>query len=770
MKVEEVEGELSEVKPKTKTRTKVKSEVTTEEKSKSSKKTKKSTKKKTTSTLRKRKVVEDNCINESEIQPMGQAGFSDSKVVVVAEVSEEKINNNPKNNPSQESTEAIISDPIVKLTDPILSGSNVVEATQSIVLPFAAIKVRNIVGKVNNLVTEIIFNKVIVQGIVHDQVFFVGNDGIVHHLADDVNFSTFLDIPGVQPGMNAQVSAIIEDILFELAPDGLSILKRIVIEVFVKVTETVQLNLVTGNGPTLFLKKVVGESTAQTLVESDLTLFTPAIKIDEIVGSIRDITVETIHDKVIVQGTLHKQIFFIDTANLGRHQAEDIPFSFFVDIPGATPGMNIQVQPRIEAIFFNLISATVVQEKAVLEFFVKVTENLLQQVTLGNGPLLKVASFIGENTVQELSETVVALNTPAIKIREIVARTQDIVSHVIPNKVIVQGTIHKQLYFIGTDNIEHHQAEDVPFSLFLDIPGVTPGNNVHLTTIIEGVFFELISSTELRQKVIIAVTAIVTEEEQLNLVVGSGPLFMVEQVVGENTKQLLVTSTEQIVPPIPPIIVIKPVVTSVIIDPPVETVIGSQQILLQNTFPLPIPAIKVKEIDPVVTNVSVQVIVDGVVFTGTVNKTIVFVGTDNIVRSIDEHVPFSILVNIPGVTPAQITSSTVKIEDIIFNINDSGTAVNQTVVLKAEVLGLKTLGQSTPVVTDVTGPGVSKTQVLVQGLVRTASGDQLQQFNAITAVSGPGIVGVTTTQTDILQIVGDPAPTPITVVTGVQIA
>ncbi|HYH02595.1 MAG TPA: DUF3794 domain-containing protein, partial [Bacillota bacterium] len=63
-----------------------------------------------------------------------------------------------------------------------------VEAVQSAQLPFRAIKVRNVVGKVVDLVTEIIPNKVIIQGIVHEQLFFVGTDGIVHHLADDIPF------------------------------------------------------------------------------------------------------------------------------------------------------------------------------------------------------------------------------------------------------------------------------------------------------------------------------------------------------------------------------------------------------------------------------------------------------------------------------------------------------------------------------------------------------------------------------------------------------
>jgi hypothetical protein len=714
----------------------------------------------------------DQLIEEAESQPTGQAEDSNEAVEEVANDIEVNIKNATNESSQEQKKDSIILNTISESADQVLTESLPIEIAQEIVLPLTAVKIRNVVGKINNLVVEVIPNKVIVQGTVHSQIFFVGNDGIVHHLANDVDFSTFLDIPGVQPGMNAFASGVIEDVIFELAPDGLSITLKTVLEVFVKVTETVQLGLVQGTGPTLYLKRVIGENSAQTLVESDLELFTPAVKIDEIIGSIQDITPEIINDKVIIQGILHKQIFFIGADNMGRHQAEDLPFSFFVDVPGATPGMNVQIQPRIEAILFNLSSDTLLNQKAVLEFFVKVTENVMLSVDIGNGPLLKVDEFVGENTVQELSETLVTLDTAAIKIREIVVQVRNLTSQVIPNKVIVQGTLHKQIFFIGTDNIEHHQAEDVPFAVFLDIAGVEPGNDVNLIAEIEGVFFDLLTSTDLRQKVIFSITAITTEQAQLNLVTGIGQLFKVEQVVGENTRQLLVISKEKIVPPVPPppVVPVRPVVTSVIVDPPLETVIGSQQILLQTTFPLPISAIKVKEVDPVIANVSVRVIADGVLVEGNVNKTIVFVGTDNIVRSTNEQVPFSILVNIPGITPAQITNTKVLVEDIIVNLNAAGDAIDQTVVLKAEVEGRLPQESSISAVTNVTGPSVSQTKLLVQGLVRTSNGDVFEQFDVVTDVSGPGIIGVTHVQTDLLQKVGEPSSTPVTIVTAVQVA
>lgn len=708
---------------------------------------------------------ESELVQSSEPIALGQVGVRDLKMEVLSKVPVDLGLQNtslsmPDITPVSKTVTSVVSNGQT-LPDNQITAQ--ITASQNVVLPLAAVKVRNVVAKVVDLVAEVITNKVIVQGVIHEQLFFVGTDGIVHHLADDIPFSTFMDIPGIQSGMNAQVTAVIEDIITELAPGGLSILKKIIIEVFVKITETVQINLELGNGPRLLLEQVAGENSTQILVENDVTLFTPALKIDEVTGTIRDVTVEIINDKVIIQGILHKQIFFVDTANLGRHQAEDIPFSLFTDIPGVIPGMNAEVQPRIEAIFFNLVAPDTVRQKAVLEFFVKVTETVDQQVTVGNGPLFKVEEFIGENTIQELVESVITLNIPAVKVREIIAKLQDFTTHVIEDKVIVQGTIHKQIFFIGTDNIEHHQAEDIPFSVFLDIPGTAPGDNVHLNSKIEAIFFELTSATTLRQKVIFAIQAVITREVQLNLVLGAGPLFKMEQVVGENNKQVLVVHRQAI--PIVPSIVIQsdPVIF------PVEEILGRQQAIVRNTVELPEPASEIKNIQTTINNVTFNVVTDGAVVAGLVEKTVNFIGTDNIVKTIGEKVPFSILVSIPGITSAQVSNATVIVENISFSLNPTGTAVTQNIVLQAAVLGTALPQSPVTIVTDVSGPGVTETKVLVEGLILTPSGPVLQQFEAVTDVSAPGISSVTK-QTVRLQRVGEPVPTPITVVTGVQLA
>lgn len=621
------------------------------------------------------------------------------------------------------------------------------------VAPAGIVKVRNIDATLTSITAQIIPNKVIVQGVVHLQIFFVLADAMVHHLAEDVPFSTMLEIPGAAPGMNAVVQPKIAAVLFHLSEDGTVLVKKIVIDVFAKVVEEVQVNLVPGQGPPLLLQEVVGEGTVQTLNENFVTLFVPAVKVDEIRGEIRDVTTEVIRDKVIVQGTIHKQIFFVDESNTARHQVEEVHFSAFVDIPGAAPGMNLQVHPRIETIIFELIEPTTLRQKVVVETFVKVTTSVEFQATLGEGPLFHVAQVVGEGEGQILRRDVVTLAQPALKIREITAVLNNLRSHVLPGKAILQGTVHKQIFFIGLDNIERHQAEDVPFSIMVDIPAAAAGLDLVAEPVIEEVIFHLLSPTELEQKVIIRARLVVVDRRQLRLVTGAGPLVKVEQVVGENLAQVLV----RLVNRFPPVPIQKRVVPIIVQQAVQRELVFNQQIIVENEVALPTIAIKIAEVSAQIQNLQVKVIANGILVSGEVVKDIKFVGEDNVVRNITEVVPFSILISIPDLSAELVQTVDVQIERILFNISPDGMTVRQIIVLLASATIIETTTSEFQLITEVEAPGLNVQTVLVEEPVRVDGGIQLRQFPVITGLSGPGLSLVVSSTFGVhtLQVVGD---------------
>lgn len=402
---------------------------------------------------------------------------------------------------------------------PVVVGENTTQQmlVTDVELDFCAIKVRDIDATIRHITSTVINDKVIVQGILHKQIFYVDEANVVRHQPEDIPFSFFVDIPGAEPGMDVQIHPVIEHIKTELLCNGCILHQKVVIEFFVKVTNTQQIFVEVGTGPLVKVERVVGENSVQTLVPSTVELPMTAIKIVDIDSKVVDVTCEVIPDKVIIQGIIHKQVYFISEDNIERHIAEDIPFSTFVDVPGAEPGHNCQVHPRIEFIKRELVDdGEFLQQEVVLEIFVKITETVQLNLITGEDILLKVPEVIGENTRQILLENVVELPAVAIKIKEIQASVREVRCTVIPDKVVIQGFVHKQIYFVDEQNVERHFGEDVPFSTFIDVPGAEPGMDCDITPVIEFVKPELDPPSRLlTQKVVIELFAKVTQTIQI---------------------------------------------------------------------------------------------------------------------------------------------------------------------------------------------------------------------------------------------------------------
>lgn len=137
-----------------------------------------------------------------------------------------------------------------------------------------------------------------------------------------------------------------------------------------------------------------------------------------------------------------------------------MPFTGMALIPGARFGQNVLIRPTILRVDKFLTNGCQVRQRIILAVFVKVTEtvevNVAEEAT---GPLVLAKRVVATASRQVLVESVADLCVPAKKVHEIQARVTDLVCEVIPNKVIMTGSIHKQIFFVGPDDVVHHQAE-----------------------------------------------------------------------------------------------------------------------------------------------------------------------------------------------------------------------------------------------------------------------------------------------------------------------
>lgn len=91
--------------------------------------------------------------------------------------------------------------------------------------------------------------------------------------------------------------------------------------------------------------KVIGEAVGQLVLANSTCI--NAVKIDRIKAKLLDTTDHLFKNKVVKQGTIRKEIFYVDPEGVVRYKAEDIPFMLPVDIPGLKPNAFTEVQNHL---------------------------------------------------------------------------------------------------------------------------------------------------------------------------------------------------------------------------------------------------------------------------------------------------------------------------------------------------------------------------------------------------------------------------------------
>lgn len=133
---------------------------------------------------------------------------------------------------------------LLKVEQVVADVTRKVTVDAQVELPVGADKIFRIIAKITDIETEIINGKVIVRAVLHKQIFFVDQGGLLRHFKEDVPFQVVFNVPDAVPNMNIQPHlSIIGDIDFELITKK-KLKQAAIIKAFIKVTETVQLEVV----------------------------------------------------------------------------------------------------------------------------------------------------------------------------------------------------------------------------------------------------------------------------------------------------------------------------------------------------------------------------------------------------------------------------------------------------------------------------------------------------------------------------------------------
>ena len=239
------------------------------------------------------------------------------------------------------------------------------------------------------------------------------------------------------------------------------------------------------------INQLIGQDTAQTIVENDIIV--PDVKPDiarillldgdSFIGN-----VETVQDKILVNGTLKYKILYVsdDPEQPVKSINTGSPFSYAVDVQNARQGMKSRVACEIEHIEYEVINSRKVNVKTILNMSGKVFNQLEQSIVndfdgIEGVQVLRnttsINSYIGSAEVNcPVRETV---EIPAGKptIREILRSDVKITGKeykVTDNKVMAKGELNVSTLYIGDDENQSIQfmEHEIPFTQFMDLPGV----------------------------------------------------------------------------------------------------------------------------------------------------------------------------------------------------------------------------------------------------------------------------------------------------------
>ncbi|HHW47187.1 MAG TPA: DUF3794 domain-containing protein [Clostridiaceae bacterium] len=239
------------------------------------------------------------------------------------------------------------------------------------------------------------------------------------------------------------------------------------------------------------VNQVVGENTAQTIVENDIIV--PDVKPDVariliLDGDVYVNKADTLQDKVQIDGVIRYKILYISD---GEEQAvksinPSANFTYSMDVPNSRQGMKCRVKSDVEHIEYEILHGRKVNVKAIIKFDAKVQDEFDHYVVSDirgaeDIQILKnkyrIKNYIGraEEEFVIKDEMEVPAGKPSIK--EILrndVKISGIDYKITENKVIAKGDLNVFTLYVADDEQQSIQfiENEMPFSQFIDLEAV----------------------------------------------------------------------------------------------------------------------------------------------------------------------------------------------------------------------------------------------------------------------------------------------------------
>lgn len=352
------------------------------------------------------------------------------------------------------------------------------------------------------------------------------------------------------------------------------------------------------------VKQLVGENTEQTIIRDSFTLPSGMPDIEEILSTDTTIKlrkVEVIPNKVIVEATLRLEVMY---SAFKKDQSvhsftEEFDFTDFIEVEGARPGMDVEIDFEVEDINIRLARDCDYDLAAVIKITARVTEdrevNALTECPQGyhcETERMNLEQVVGSNTKQILIDEEFELpDERDLIISDVIRCMCDVEitkTRIIKNKILFDGEVTMECLYKADRKKDHgkpghdhghkpghdhghkhgHGFEEdkkyykdrvhsfertFKFSNFIEVTGAEQGMEVYLDAMVESCRMDLadVSGCKFSPLIVLKVRARVVEDREVDVItaiegadVETARLDM-ESLVAEECKQVIVRDSKE---------------------------------------------------------------------------------------------------------------------------------------------------------------------------------------------------------------------------------
>lgn len=408
----------------------------------------------------------------------------------------------------------------------------------------------------NQLIRE---DNLIVTGIVKFKTLYTTEEDEnqhIHSLESTTDFREEISLEDSYTSATTFITADIEHIEYTKITDYKIGIKAVVdIQSKLQLDNTVEIvkDIKCGEGiqvlkETIKYNDTIGSSLAKNIVKETIELDDDMPNVADILrveANVYESETRVVEGKVIVGGSVDYFVMYYsdDEEYKIKHIKQEVPFTHFVEIPGAMKDMNYELSLTTQDINYNARGdingdLKIIDVECAVKIEAKVyTDSEKEVITDSYSTINKfeaknekivVSESIVNEAVEETLKQVIDVSTQGDKLSEVCnVNARPIVSEyrLVEGKLILEGIIEVDVLYLadGKANLKNIKQE-VPYKSYIDIEETKNSIDIEINNILKDIKYDKISDQEVEVEVVLRNQVNINRVKNINIVTEASEL------------------------------------------------------------------------------------------------------------------------------------------------------------------------------------------------------------------------------------------------------